>query len=414
MTEAEQSVLAIATMDTKGEEIAWVAKCLRSVGVVVHTVDVGTLHDPTVAADIPRESLFAPLGMSGDQLRNMDRGQAVSAMSHALTTLVCERAAAGVLQGVIGIGGSGGTALVTQAMRALPIGLPKLMVSTVASGNTSAYVDCSDICMMHSVVDVAGLNSVSVRVLANAAHAMAGMVLNRVPPTQSKRTVGMTMFGVTTPCVSNVRKQLAELGFDCLIFHATGAGGRAMEKLVESGLIEGVLDITTTEVADEIAGGIFPAGPNRFDAIVQREIPFVLSLGALDMVNFGSLDLVPERYRQRKLHSHNAQVTLMRTTPDENVLAARWIAGKLNSLKSPAVFLIPERGVSALDHPDQPFFDPRADAALFDELEKSLAANQNCRVVRTPFHINDPGFADELVTAFLQCARPRRPETRVQ
>ena len=216
--------------------------------------------------------------------------------------------------GVIGIGGSGGTALITVAMRALPIGLPKLMVSTVASGNTAAYVGFSDITMMPSVVDIAGINAISRRVLGNAAAAMAGMVQTRLPFVDEKPTLGMTMFGVTTPCVTAVRESLESRGFDCLVFHATGTGGQAMEKLVEAGLIQGVLDITTTEVADEVVGGILPCGPHRFEAILNAKVPFVLSLGALDMVNFGARDTVPERFRGRLLHVHNAQVTLMRTT----------------------------------------------------------------------------------------------------
>src|SRR5262249_10284948 len=217
-------------------------------------------------------------------------------------------------------------ALITPALRALPIGLPKLIVSTVASGNTTPYVGSSDITLMYSVVDVAGLNAVSRRVLANAAGAMAGMVQHQPPPAVEKPALGMTMFGVTTPCVTAAREALEALGFDCLVFHATGTGGQAMEKLIEAGLIQGALDITTTEVADEVVGGILPAGPHRFEAILRAEVPYLLSLGALDMVNFGALATVPEPFRNRRLHVHNAQVTLMRTTPDENRRVARWIA----------------------------------------------------------------------------------------
>lgn len=323
-------------------------------------------------------------------------------MSEALVRYLSVEHAAGRVAGVIGIGGSGGTALITAAMRALPIGVPKLMVSTVASGNTAPYVDCSDLTMMYSVVDVAGLNVVSRRVLANAAHAMAGMVAHQPPAGQTRPALGMTMFGVTTPCVTAVREALEARGFDPLVFHATGAGGRAMEKLVESGMIEGVLDITTTEVADEVVGGVFPAGPARFDAILTRRIPYVLSVGAVDMVNFGAKETVPERFAGRRLHMHNAQVTLMRTTPDENREIARWIARKLNRATSPVVVMIPEAGVSMIDAPGQPFHDPEADAALFEELESQLQQDDLRRIIRRPNHINDPEFAAGLVDEFLR------------
>ena len=268
-------------------------------------------------------------------LSQSDRGQAITAMSQALECYLRREHQAGRVLGVIGIGGSGGTALITPAMRALPIGVPKLMVSTVASGNTAPYVGSSDITIMPSVVDVAGINAISRRVLGNAAGAMAGMVQNRAQFVDEKPTLGMTMFGVTTPCVTAVRETLEARGFDCLVFHATGTGGQAMEKLVEAGLIQGVLDITTTEVADQVVGGILPCGPLRFEAILDAKVPFVLSVGALDMVNFGALETVPERFRGRLLHVHNAQVTLMRTTPDENRRCARWIAGKLNRRAKP-------------------------------------------------------------------------------
>jgi len=254
---------------------------------------------------------------------------------------------------------------------------------------------------MYSVVDVAGINNVSRVVLGNAAHAIAGMVLRRPPAGREKPTVGMTMFGVTTPCVTMVREALEARGFDCLVFHATGAGGQAMEKLVASGMITGVLDITTTEVADEVVGGVFPAGPGRFDAIVDAAVPYVLSLGALDMVNFGAMETVPPRFRDRKLHVHNANVTLMRTTAEENRLFARWIAGKINRSKSPVTLLIPEKGVSMIDAPGQPFYDPKADAALFEEIEKQLHATESRQVRRLPYHINDAAFAQALVDAFL-------------
>lgn len=394
------AVYAVATLDTKGAELAFVAECLRNVGVPVRTVDVGTRTAPTIVPDVSRETVLGP---SPTELGD-DRGAAVTAMGIALTEFLRNEAAAGRVLGVIGLGGSGGTALITAAMRSLDIGLPKLMVSTVASGNTTPYVDCNDITMMYSVVDVAGLNAVSVKILANAAHAMAGMVAHRMPALTPRPTLGMTMFGVTTPCVTMVREHFEARGYDCLVFHATGTGGRAMERLVESGFLGGVLDITTTEVADEIAGGVFPAGPNRFDALLRAQIPLVLSLGAVDMVNFGAIDTVPERYRGRKLHVHNAQVTLMRTTPDENRQIARWIADKLNQSTAPVTLLIPEGGVSLLDAPGQPFHDPEADRALFEELEAYLQSTGTRRIVRVPHHINDPEFARALIDEFQRLA----------
>jgi uncharacterized protein (UPF0261 family) len=403
-----RSVYAIATMDTKGHELAFVADRLRAAGLPVVTVDVGTLGPPAMPADVDRATVagFHPSdhGHEG-ALANPDRGAAITAMSQALERFLLAEHEARRVAGVIGIGGSGGTALITKAMRALSIGVPKLMVSTVASGNTAAYVGTSDIAILNSVVDIAGLNAVSRKVLGNAAGAIAGMVQYHPPPSVEKPTLGMTMFGVTTPCVTAVREALESQGFDCLVFHATGAGGQAMEKLVEAGLIRGVLDITTTEVADEVVGGILPCGSHRFDAILQAQIPYVLSVGALDMVNFGAIETVPERFRGRRLQVHNAQVTLMRTTPEENRRFARWIAHKLNRAQAPFRLLIPENGVSALDAPGQPFHDPEADSALFDELERAVAPAPTRSIERLPYHINDRMFAQALVESFLSLDR---------
>jgi uncharacterized protein (UPF0261 family) len=397
-------VYAIATMDSKGHELAFVAERLRAAGIAVTTVDVGVQCAACVVPDVDRSTVagFHPTAEGRiAALAPGDRSPAIAAMSEALVGFLRHEQDSGRLSGVIGIGGSGGTALITPAMRALPIGLPKVMVSTVASGNTAPYVGSSDITLMYSVVDVAGLNSVSRRVLGNAAAAIAGMVRYPAPPSEGKPTLGMTMFGVTTPCVTAVREALEARGFECLVFHATGTGGQAMEKLVEAGLIKGVLDVTTTEVADLVVGGVLACGPARFDAILESKIPYVLSLGALDMVNFGAVESVPERFRGRKLQVHNAQVTLMRTTADENRRCARWIAAKLNRVHAPFRLLIPEKGVSALDAPGQPFFDPEADAALFDELESAVVVTPDRSILRLPFHINEPAFAQALVESFL-------------
>lgn len=402
----QPAVYAIGTMDTKGSELEYVARCLRLAGVTVRTVDVGTRSDPSVEPDVSRDVVCAGSGLSAED----DRGKAVTAMSDSLCRWLRQENDQGRVAGVIGIGGSGGTALISAAMRKMPIGLPKLIVSTVASGNTEPYVGCSDISMMYSVVDIAGLNIVTRQVLANAAHAIAGMVehadktkMSDAQPShgaESKLTLGMTMFGVTTPCVTAVRQQLESVGHDCLVFHATGTGGRAMEQIVDSGMIQGVLDITTTEVADLIVGGVMPADKHRFEVLLKREIPLVLSLGALDMVNFGALETVPAEFRNRRLHVHNAQVTLMRTTVDENRQIAQWIAGKLNRSTAPLRIIVPEGGVSALDAPGEPFYDPQADQALFDELDKRLDQTTDRQLVRLPQHINDDPFASAVVEQF--------------
>lgn len=418
LSHSQPAVFAVATMDTKAEELAWVAACLRKANVPVITVDVSTAKVTVLAADVTAADVLATSGESWNAIPSLDRGAAVTQMSNAFRVWLLEQYEKGKVAGVIGLGGSGGTAIVTAGMRTLPIGFPKLMVSTMASGNTAPYVDCSDICLMPSVVDIAGLNTVSRRVLSNAAHAMAGMVTNVVADTKVKErpTIGMTMFGVTTTCVSAVRAALEVAGFDCLVFHATGAGGRAMEKLVDSGLIEGVLDITTTEVADEVVGGVLTAGPQRFDIILEKQIPYVMSLGALDMVNFGAKETVPDRFQNRQLHVHNANVTLMRTTVEENRQIGSWISDKLNRTMSAVTLLIPEKGVSAIDADGQPFCDPAADAALFDELESRVQQIASRQIKRLRLHINDAEFANALVGEFQRLWSARRiqppPSTR--
>jgi uncharacterized protein (UPF0261 family) len=304
--------------------------------------------------------------------------------------------------GLISAGGSGGTALATQGMRRLPIGIPKVMVSTVASGDVKPYVGPSDICMMYSVTDISGINRISEKVLANAAHALAGMIAyskSSSSSSEAKPALGLTMFGLTTPCVQAVCKQLEER-YDCIVFHATGTGGQSMEKLAESGLLSAVLDITTTEVADEIAGGVLSAGPGRMDVFAKSKIPYVGSCGALDMVNFWAMETVPAHFRSRVLHRHNSNVTLMRTTADESTKIGRFIAQKLNRMEGPVRFLIPERGLSGLDTAGGPFWDPAADKALFDAISSDFRSSSNKKLVRLPHHINDPAFAEALVANF--------------
>ncbi len=395
-------VYVLATLDTKLEEASYLAEMLGKVGVSAVLIDVGTLHPPTAEPGIDRSTVasFHPEGANA-VLGLRERGAAVTAMSRALRSFLIEAYRGGRCSGAVGLGGTGGTAMIATAMQGLPIGFPKLMVSTVASGDTSNYIGTSDITMMFSVVDVAGLNRVSRQIYRNAAAAIAGMARLEAARSDSKPAVGLTMFGVTTPCVTAVRQMLEPAGYDTLVFHATGVGGRAMEELAGSDLLDGVLDITTTEVADEVVGGVFACGPARFDTILERRLPYVMSLGALDMVNFGPIDTVPERFRNRRLHIHNSSVTLMRTTIDENISCARWIAGKLNAHPdSGFTLLIPEGGVSEIDKPGGPFHDPEADRALFEELERQVSQGPTRRIVRYPHHINDKAFADAIVTEF--------------
>jgi uncharacterized protein (UPF0261 family) len=371
---------------------------LRSEGISAILVDVGTLNPPSATPDIERSKVAAHHPKGPDFVfGHRDRGAAVTAMSQALREFLVDAHRSKLCSGVIGLGGTGGTALIASAMRALPIGFPKLMVSTVASGDTSSYIGTSDITMMFSVVDVAGLNRVSRQIYRNAAAAIAGMARVKPAADDGRPAVGMTMFGVTTPCVTRVRQHLEDAGHDCLVFHATGVGGRAMEELAASDFLSVVVDITTTEVADEVVGGVFPAGPARFDAILEKRLPYIMSLGALDMVNFGPVDTVPPLFAGRKFHVHNSSVTLMRTTVEENLAFAAWIARKLNAYPNSAfTLLIPEGGVSELDKPGNPFFDPEADQALFNELERLVQTGSGRRIVRHPFHINDPAFAEAI------------------
>jgi uncharacterized protein (UPF0261 family) len=398
----------IGTFDTKGAELHYAAERLRAAGAGVVTVDVSTQqHDS--AADVSAEEVAAHHPGGAGAVFTGDRGTAVAAIAVALERFVASRSDVG---GVLGLGGSGGTALVTPAMRALPVGVGKIMVSTVASGNVAPYVDASDIAMWYSVTDVAGLNRISRRVIGNAAHALAGIVIHEIPATEDRPAVGLTMFGVTTACVTAVTERLGD-EVDPLVFHATGTGGRAMEKLVDSHLVGSVLDITTTEVCDLIVGGVFPATDDRLGAIARTGVPYVGSCGALDMVNFGARSTVPAQFADRNLYEHNPQVTLMRTTPDECVQIARFLARGLNACDGPVRFLLPTGGVSALDAPGQAFWDPEADEALFSTLEAEVQQTDRRRVKRLPQHINDPGFADALVSAWRSVAVSERASERM-
>jgi uncharacterized protein (UPF0261 family) len=392
------TVYVIGTMDTKGAELRFAADCVRRAGARPVLVDVGT-KGAGDGADVTAAEVAAhhPDG-AGAVLGLDDRGAAVAGMAEALTRWLSARTDIGA---VLGLGGSGNTALVTQAMRALPIGTPKLMVSTVASGNVAPYVGPSDLALMYSVVDVAGINGISRRVIANAAHAAAGMALNP-PPTATaaeKPGIGMTMFGVTTACITMLREAL-DAEYECYVFHATGAGGQSMEKLADSGLVAALIDITTTEVPDHLFGGVFPCTEDRFGAAIRTRLPYVGSVGAVDMVNFGAKDTVPQRYAGRTLYVHNPQVTLMRTTPEENRAIGRFIAERLNSMEGPVRFLLPLGGVSAIDVPGMPFHDPAADAALFDTIRGGFLPAPNRRLIEVAAAINDRAFADAVLTAF--------------
>ncbi|MBI5719090.1 MAG: ABC transporter permease [Burkholderiales bacterium] len=392
------------TFDTKGRELGYLRQCLEKLGLRVVTVDLSTGGKASTASIHPREvARHHPQGEGA--VFSGDRGSAVTAMATAFENFVRTRRDLG---GLISAGGSGGTSLATPAMRALPIGCPKVMVSTMASGDTRPYVGPSDICMMYSVTDVQGINRISEKVLANAAHALAGMITHApageaAAGTGYKPALGLTMFGVTTPCVQAVTKRLADT-YDCFVFHATGVGGQSMEKLADSGLLEGVIDVSTTEVADEIGGGVLSAGPARLDVFARHAIPYVGSCGALDMINFGAWDTVPERFKGRRLYRHNPTVTLMRTTADECHAIGEFLAAKLNAMRGPLRFLVPEGGVSAIDKPGGPFHDPEADRVLFDTLSTRFRAGPERKLLRLPLHINDEAFADALVAAWHEIA----------
>ncbi len=393
------NVYVVGTLDTKGNEHRYVRDVINAAGATTILVDVGTTGEGE-GADVKASDVAAFHPDGKDAVFLDDRGAAVDAMSDALVRFVESR---DDIDGMIALGGSGGTALVTPAMRSLPIGTPKVMVSTMASGDVRPYVGPADIAMMYSVTDVSGINGISSRVMANAAHAIAGMATGPVPPPADRSSIGLTMFGVTTPCVTMVSEALAD-EYDCLVFHATGTGGQSMEKLVDSGLVAGVIDSTTTEVCDLIVGGVLSAGPGRLDAIGRTSVPYVGSCGALDMVNFGALDTVPEQFKDRNLYVHNSQVTLMRTTAGECAEIGAWIADKLNQSDGPVRFLLPMGGVSMIDAPDMPFHDPEADRALFAAIEDTFEETDRRRLIKSPRHINDPEFAAELVGAFREIA----------
>ena len=392
-----KQVYVIGTCDTKHTEILYVHNLLRAQGIETGILDVG-IFEQTLPPDTgtvihlreKRLDVFSDI---------TDRGKALALMGALLEDFLREHQ--NEIAGVIGLGGSGNTALVTRGMRLLPVGLPKLMVSTVASGDVAPYVGASDICMMPSVADVQGLNVITRKILGNAAHALAGMVRNPIPEEKESRIlVGMSMFGVTTPCVQQVCSLLPDK-YEPLVFHATGTGGRSLEKLIDSGMVRFAIDITLTEVCDLFMGGVMSAGDDRLGAVIRTGIPYVGSVGALDMVNFAAMPTVPEKYRNRNLFVHNENVTLMRTTTEENSAMGKWIGERLNLCSRKVRFFLPEGGVSAIDAPGMPFYDPDADAALFAAIEQTVIQTSDRQVIRVPYHINSPEFAELVKKHFL-------------
>ncbi len=390
-------VYVIGTFDTKAAELVYAASMVRRAGATAITLDISTTPS-TAKVDVTAAEIARchPAG-EGAVLGVNDRGKAVTGMAEALTHYLLQRRDIGA---VLGLGGSGNTSIVTAALRALPVGIPKIMVSTLASGNVAPFVGPSDIMMMHSVADIAGLNDITRIVIGNAAHAAAGMASNQVPREPStKRPIGLTMFGVTTQAVTHIR-QLLDADNECFVFHATGTGGQCFEKLIDSGFLKAAIDLTTTEVADYLFGGTLPCTADRFGSIIRQKIPYVGSVGALDMVNFGPRATVPPKHDQRNLYIHNPVVTLMRTTPEENRAIGTWIVDRLNQMQGPVRFLLPLDGVSAVDAAGQPFHDAEADEALFAAIRVGWKSAANRKLVEVDAHINDELFAKAVTQEF--------------
>src|SRR5213596_1641860 len=415
------TIAILGTMDTKGEEHAFVADQIKRRGHRLLVIDVGALGEPRLPPDISRREVAAAAGIDlATLVARHDRGETVAAMSKGAPLVLARLVADKRIDGVISLGGGGGTAIGTAAMRALPIGFPKVMVSTLASGNTAQYVGVKDIVMFPSIVDVAGLNRISRQILTRAAGAICGMVEAGVPALagpdvatlkrelqpDDKPVIVASMFGNTTQCVQHAQKILEQAGYEVLVFHATGTGGRTMESLIESGMVAGVLDITTTEWADELVGGILSAGPSRLEAAARLGVPAIVTPGCLDMVNFGPPETVPAKFRGRNFYQHNPQVTLMRTTPEECAQLGKIIAEKLNVSKGRVTFLIPWKAISVISAPGQKFHDPVADKALFDALRTHL--RKDIEVIEMDCAINDAAFAEACARALLQSLAPRR------
>lgn len=387
-----KTIAIIGTFDTKGKEFDYIRTLVKEQGLDTLCIHTGAF-EPLFLPDISNAEVAAAAdGSIEDIIARKDRAYATDIMSRGAEKLVPKLYAEGRFDGIISVGGSGGTSMATPAMRALPIGVPKVMVSTMASGNVAQYVGTSDVVMFPSVVDAEGLNAISMEIFANAVNAVVGMVKNKKEIShQEKPLLAATMFGVTTPCIKTAKEYLEQQGYEVLVFHATGTGGRTMEALVRGGFIKGVLDITTTEWCDELFGGVLNAGPNRLEAAGACGIPQVVSVGALDMVNFGPMDTVPDHYKNRKFYKHNPTVTLMRTTVEENRQLGEVIADKVNRAKSPTVLMLPLKGVSAIDGEGQPFNGPKEDKMLFDTIRSKLS--NHVELIELDNNINDEAFA---------------------
>ena len=397
-----KTVCIVGTMDTKGVEFSFIKAQIESAGVSTCVINTGILGEPQLTPDVSADEVAQAGGSSLQALRDEgDRGNSVAVMAEGAAALVAEKHAAGEIDGIISLGGSAGTTIGTTAMQAVPVGVPKIMVSTLASGDTSPYVQSKDISMMYSVVDIAGINRLSRQILANAAGAIVGMVNAEAPAvTDDKPLIAATMFGVTTPCVTKAREILEAAGYEVLVFHATGTGGQAMEDLVKGGFLAGVLDVTTTELADELVGGILSAGPDRLEAAGESGLPQVVAPGALDMVNFGPPDTVPEEFSDRLFYQHNPTVTLMRTTAEETAELGRIMARKLSEAQGPTTVIIPTQGVSAIDKTGQPFDSPEARTAWIENLKAHIG--DNVTVIEMDAHINDDEFATKLAETLLE------------
>ncbi len=394
------TIAVLGTLDTKGTEHAYVAELIRQRGHQPLLIDTGSGSPPTLTPDISREEVAAAGGLDWTGIvARRDRGEAVTAMAAASAQLLSSLVSQGRIQGVISLGGGGGTAISTSAMRALPIGFPKVMVSTLAAGNVAPYVGTKDIVMIPSIVDVSGINRLSRTLLARAAGAICGMVEIEPPVAEDRPLIAASMFGNTTECVNAAKQQLEAAGYEVLVFAATGTGGRIMESLIESGLISGVLDITTTEWADELVGGVLNAGPHRLEAAGKTATPAIVTPGCLDMVNFGEPTSIPEKFKGRLFYQHNPQITLMRTTPEENTELGRILAEKLNAYTGPVTVLLPLRAISVISAPGKPFHDPAADTALFTSLKSHL--HPSIPVMEMDCEINAPEFASACVLALL-------------
>jgi uncharacterized protein (UPF0261 family) len=396
-------VVIVGTLDTKGEEFKYVKDIIENEGLETIVIDAGVLGEPYFEPDIDRSEV-AEAG--GDNIKDLveaaDRGRSMEIMSNGAAEIVEELNQKGKVAGIISLGGSAGTTIGTTAMKRLPVGIPKVMVSTLASGDTRPYVGTKDITMMYSVVDILGVNSLSSEILSNAAFAVAGMVKGKKPEPKEKRPlIAATMFGVTTPCVEKAKDYLENHGYEVLVFHATGTGGQAMENLVEEGFISGVLDITTTELCDELVGGVLSAGPDRLEAAGKEGVPQVVSTGALDMVNFGPIDSVPKEFKDRNLYKHNPTVTLMRTTAAENKKLAEIIAEKLNKAESKTALFLPLKGVSMIDAEGQPFYGPDEDKMLFETLRKNIDL-EKVEIIEKDLHINDEEYALALAKKMIE------------